>query len=226
VREPLVALCADDDVFSMQGFYSCVQKVASGDCGICNGAIAKFYPDEFGNTFYLKTGIANTRHFPKGSKTPRLLAEYTQVLWSVYERYLLCEIVDLIAETKPNNDNYIELIISTVGQFRAGVTVLPDLFLIREISPALSWGARTLPLGLEFGARARLERQRIIEKVSVMIPSCSVKEDFDAYMNKQFRGVFPYIRFKIYQQLAKFRVIGWLSKRETKYLNKIEWKHD
>lgn len=226
VRDPFVALCADDDVFSMRGFYSCVQKVASGECGICNGAIAKFYPDEFGKHYYLNTSITGTRHFPKGAKTPRLLAEYTQALWSVYEKNLLSEIVDIVVEAKPKNDNYIELIIASVGQCRTGVTVLPDLFLIREIAPTLSWGVRTLPLGFEYGENARLERQRIIKKVDEILSSCSVNEDFEAYMNKQSRGLFSYIRFKLYQQLAKFKIIGWHGKRETRHYNRIRWSHD
>lgn len=225
LQEPFVALCPDDDVFSFRGFYSCLQEVSSGNCGICNGLIGKFFPEEFGRRYYLKSDLVEPVHFLSRSKAPRLLAQYRQVLWSVYERSLLCYIAELIVEVQPNNDNFIELIIATVGQDKAGVTVLPVLFLIREISPTLSWGHRTLPLGLANSKEALIERERIVDKLIAVNSSSSVKEDFTIYFNKQPKGVLQYVRYRLYVQLSMCKILGFHGYKATKRHEKFHWNY-
>lgn len=219
-----VALCADDDVLSERGFGDCVGELARGNCGICNGKIAKYYQHEFGKWFYERQDVAKVRHYPKGYGQPRLLAEYSQVLWSVYERGLLLEIFSVLTKLKPKNDNYIELIIAAVGQYRAGITVLPELFLMREISPSLSWGGTAIPLGAELGKESMLERQRLIEQVSMIISGCPIKDDFASYRKNSPIGFFSYIKFRVYQRLAQYKRIGWHGKRETQGYDRIRWR--
>jgi glycosyltransferase domain-containing protein len=223
--DPLyVALCADDDVLSERGLRDCVSELALGNCGICNGKIAKYYQQEFGKWFYERQDVAKVRHYPKGSRQPRLLAEYSQVLWSVYERGLLLEIFSVLRKLKPKNDNYIELIIASVGQYRAGITVLPELFLMREISPSLSWGGTAVPLGAELGNESMLERRRLIEQVSMIITGCPIKDDFASYRKNNPVGFFSYIKFRIYQRLAQYKRFGWHGKRETQGYDRIRWR--
>lgn len=223
VQEPFVALCADDDVFFMYGFYSCVNELAGGNCGICKGDIGKFNPAEFKEWFFLKPWASKTRHYPKGSGQPRLLAEYSQILWSVYERGLLAEIFALLVAVKPKNDNYIELLIAAVGQYRAGVTVIAELFLIREISPTLSWGCTAIPISVELGKKPKEERLRIIEKVASLVPGCPVGEDIDLYIHNRPGGLYSRFKFRLYQLLARNKRIGWHMKRELQGYDKLRW---
>lgn len=224
VNTPFVALCADDDVLSMRGFNNCVDELILGNCGICNGKIAKYYQFDFCKWFYEKQDVAKVRHYAKGSGQPRLLAEYSQVLWSVYERDLFSEIFTLLLKLQPKNDNYIELIIAAVGQYRAGITVLPELFLIREISPSLSWGSTAIPIGAEVGKESMLERQRIVEEVGTIISGCPIREDLDSYLRSKPTGFYSYIKFRIYQRLAQYKEVGWHGNRETQGYDRTRWR--
>jgi len=223
IRSRFVALCADDDVLSFDGLNKCVEELDNGTCGICNGKIVKFYHYEFRQSFYDSQSILKFRCYNNTSDSKRLLAEYSQVLWSVYEKNLIVEIFALLDLIKPKNDNYIELIIASVGQFRAGVTILPDLFLMREISPNLSWGANAVPLSSEMGSKSVIERHRIIDNVEKAVIGCPIRSDIGLYLEKNPINFLSFAKFFIYKILIKIFGSKWHGKRETNGYFKTPW---
>jgi glycosyltransferase domain-containing protein len=222
VDDDIIGLCADDDIFIEQGLTACSKALREHGAGLCRGTAGKFYHDEFGTCFFAEP-TENFRVYEKGNKSTRFLAEYKQILWSVYRKEALTEVFMLIQNIAPKNDNYIELIIAMYTQYKYGIVFTSDLYHLREVSPTLSWGHSVIPVPFEKADAALKERSRIIQALSEHIPYTLANSDINLYVQKHGAGFFGKLKFDIYKLLSSQRIIEWHKKREIKGLRKCSW---
>lgn len=222
--EPYVALCADDDVLLPEGLESCVTELEIGSCGVCGGTMGKFHPEEYGKTFFASSVRPLRRHYPNGTGEPRFLGDYSlQILWSVYERELLVEIFTLIVEIRLKNDNYMEIIVGILGQYRRGITLTATPFILREISSSLSWGHGVVPIHAEVDPRALDERARVMAAIASAVPSVRAEADLALYLRRQGNQLLHGLKFRLYCLLSRLRVLRWHSRREVRGLTRKNW---
>jgi len=220
---PFIVLSADDDAVVKDGLLKCVFELDTNDIGLCKGEIGRFIQEEFGVNCYISKLEQTTKYYPQKEGNPRFTGEYSQILWSVYERSALIDVFGQIARIKPGNDNYIELIIAIYGQYKYGIRIIPDLYLLREISPHISWGHTAVPLFAESAIKSLEERNRIIDLLSEKIPLERVKRDLGLYLDSWPNPRYHRLKFSVYKYLSGIKCFGFHLSREINGLIKNTW---
>lgn len=221
--DQLIVLSADDDVVVKDGLIKCVFELDANDIGICKGEIGRFIKEEFSVNYYIRKIAQTKKKYPKGKDSQRFTGEYSQILWSVYKKSAFIDVFEQIARIRPANDNYIELIIAIYVQYKYGIRIIPNLYLLREISPHISWGHTEVPLFAEFAKEFLEERNRIIDLMSEKIPRECIKRDLGLYLDRFPNPRYQRLKFLVYTYLCGIKCLGYHSRRQTNGLFKRTW---
>lgn len=146
VNIKFVYLVADDD-FLVADIDSAVLVLSSSSCSIYSGTMAWF--DDHSRYKSVRYTELNEFAIYRPKCPVRFLGNYKMILWSLYKYEDLLYIFDSIMQCDIKNDNFIELIISYLGQERGGVYIDSGITIYRHMELGNdSWGKRHAPLGM------------------------------------------------------------------------------
>ena len=141
-----VYLVADDD-FLVADIDSAVLALSSSSCSVYTGSIAWF--DNHSRHKSVRYTSLNNFAIYRPNGPARFLGNYKMILWSLYKYEDLLYIFDKIMLCDIKNDNFIEMIISYLGQERGGIYIDSCVTIYRHIELGdNSWGKRHTPLGM------------------------------------------------------------------------------
>jgi glycosyltransferase domain-containing protein len=148
VEEDLVALTPDDD-FLFEGALTTGADVLRRNPALraCVGDVLTF-PDK---PPFRVIGRSAGSAASAGSSGPErnirtYLANYHQILWSVFRRDTLRLCFESIEQARFENENFFEISIATLCAGKGGIHYLDDYWILREVTEGEHWGRRHAPI--------------------------------------------------------------------------------
>lgn len=141
-----IALCPDDDFLLPSALYKAEgEMLADSNVSISLGNFI-FFNSEQPERFYSKNPPhPNPKLLSEGDASSQInhfMANFTQVLWSLYRKDVLIKSFEFIKLAKYKNDNFIELTISCVAFSMGSLNFIPHITGVREVSPNEHWATR------------------------------------------------------------------------------------
>lgn len=168
----LVALCADDDFLIVESLIKGVRIMNSDNSiAVVKGDIWGFEANCKGNFFKVGLSVQNTLNPDGLSRVRDFLKNYSQILWCLYRKDYLFKSFEIINKSNLQNDNFIELILSTYLLYKGGLRKIKGIWLLREISSSNHWGKRHKNLSEE-------ENHIVLNRIGRLVDSETEKDLF------------------------------------------------
>jgi glycosyltransferase domain-containing protein len=88
-------------------------------------------------------------HNLRNENIRNFMSNYYMVMWGLYRKEVIIRSYSILAKSKFENDNYIELTIGTVLSFLGNIKLSNIIWGVREIEFSKSWGKRNITLNRE-----------------------------------------------------------------------------
>lgn len=148
VAEDLVVLAPDDD-FLFQGALIKGAEILRKNLALqaCVGDVLAF-PDKppFRVVARCAGGAANAVSSSAEINIRTYLANYHQILWSLFRRDTLKLCLEIIERAKFENENFFELTIAAICAGKGGIYYLDDYWILREVTHRDHWGSKHLAI--------------------------------------------------------------------------------
>lgn len=228
VKTPLVALSADDDFLEIESLIKGSEFLNNNLDYVSFTGEFLFFLKPFDNLFYKNKkksfeSIVSKYPFERASI---FFDNYFQILWGLYRLDILKKSFEVINAEKPENDNFIELILGSILCFHGKIHYSNDIWGFREVNLKNTWGLRHKPINfINFIFDSKLKSQvKLFENYIDKYSSKGFgRTIIKSYLNLNFikqaysilKRIFSYFVFIILRYSAKDRFLYYQSEQNS-----------
>jgi len=153
IGTPYVTLCADDDFLNENALHEGLSQLEMKPRLTAAVGRTLAFDDIEPDKFYQ---IGSNAPWPEvegecEDNLKNYMSNYHQILWSLFRKDILQTAMNMVDKAKFENDNFIELVISTLCAGNGGIAMLDDWWEAREITTLQQhWGQRNRTISFEY----------------------------------------------------------------------------
>lgn len=186
VDEDFVALTPDDDFLFEASLCSGANILRNNPVlRACVGDVLTFAEQPPFRIIGRCTGSAASAVSPSVERNVRTyLANYHQILWSVFRRETLMLCFETIQQAGFENENFFEIAIATLCAGRGGIHYLDDYWILREVTAGDHWGKRHAPITTDSVVRMDSDVRRFRHLSDSLLFAGAGEVALSAYLSK------------------------------------------
>ena len=198
IQYSLVALCADDDFFYYSAMLEAFSIMSKNENIVLFSGEYEFFEVTKSSIFYSNpSAFPSTNillNYPKEDQIKHFMSNYSQILWSVYRKNLLFNIMQAVKVHNPKNDNFIELTVAAIALSHGNIYFRKKYVGVREVTKFEHWGLRHPSIIHCKKDEVESFIDTISKETSLVIANLVI-ENYYKFLSKRSKMTFRFIRY-------------------------------